>query len=310
MMARSHASRITSKKLLAAAAATLLVLALLPTPASRWVRELRGPVEVIVGPIQSPIASLIRAVRPRPNADPLETATVEQLARERDEFQYRYHRAQAEIEQLKQLIADLSRGLSLNPELPVRQVSAAVIGGGSDPASTLLKVKAGRNAGVEIQSVAVVAGVHLVGRVTAVHPVHCDVRPITDRAMGQIQGVIYLDDLTRGPMCALRPNPAERGTLSGDVEAMPETGVGPAPPEIRPGMVVRVMDGAWPEHAQGLIIGEVERVERKANQRLTVTVRPVHRVDRVSQVILRVLGAPPSSPTAAAAASDGGEGRR
>src|SRR5690606_5414459 len=123
--------------------------------------------------------------------------------------------------------------------------------------------------------------------------------PITDRAMGQIQGAIYLDELTRGPMCALRPNPAERGTLSGDVKAMPATGVGPEPPEIRPGMVVRVMHGAWPEPAQGLIIGEVERVETKANQRLTVTVRPVHRVDRVSQVILRVLGTAPATPPTA-----------
>ena len=67
-----------------------------------------------------------------------------------------------EVERLNRQIADLSRGAAIMRDLPVRQLAAAVIGSGSDPTDTTLKVSAGSREGVVVNSVAVVGGVHLI----------------------------------------------------------------------------------------------------------------------------------------------------
>ena len=73
-----------------------------------------------------------------------------------------------EAEALRTLVRDLSRGMELNPSLAVRQIAAPVIGYGSDLSGGLLTVRAGRKDGVEPNSVVVVRGVYLVGRVQRV----------------------------------------------------------------------------------------------------------------------------------------------
>lgn len=302
-MARTPASRINAKNLLAASALLLLITALTPSRTSaRWGAYLRDPVETIAAPIQGPLS---RLVRPAPQAAG-PAAEDHTLRAQLEEYKLRYYQLTMEVERLNRIIDELSRGAMVMPDLPIRQISAPVIGSGSDPTNTTLKVRAGSRAaggGVTINSVAVVGGVHLVGRVVGVSRLYCDVRPITDRASDLIQGSIWLADDVKGPLCALRPT--GEGTLKGDVEfqsdpANPATAGGA---EIKPGMTVRLEDDNWPPHAWALVVGLVEDVEILDNQRRRITVRPVFRPDRVSQVVLRILGDAP-----APGASDGGEG--
>lgn len=296
-MARPSASRINARTSLAAAALALLVFSLIPSRTSaRWAAYLRDPVETIVGPIQATLSRLVRQ-RPERTAGPGGPAD-EALLRELDEYKLRYHQLTMEVDRLNRQIADLSRGAAIMRDLPVRQLAAAVIGSGSDPTDTTLKVRAGSREGVVVNSVAVVGGVHLIGRVVDVRRLECFIRPITDRASDLIQGSIYLTDDIKGPLCALRPT--GQGTLRGDVEFQPDPtdpaagGTGGA--EIKPGMTVRLEDDNWPPHAWALVIGLVEEVEVLDNQRRRITVRPVYRPDRVSQVTLRVLGDAAATP--------------
>jgi hypothetical protein len=100
---------------------------LLPTSLGRWVGEFRTPVETLVAPIQSPIASAVRAVRPKPASALRDDATLDQVTTERDEFRYRYHQSQIEIEQLKQLIADLSGGLIASTPTAITGVATSAL---------------------------------------------------------------------------------------------------------------------------------------------------------------------------------------
>jgi hypothetical protein len=297
-MARPSASRINARSTLAAAALALFILALIPSRTSaRWTSEIRNPVETIVAPIQATLSKLVRYQPQRPGAP---DADAEALRAQLQEYQLRYHRLTMEIERLNRQIADLSRGAAVMRDLPVRQIAAAVIGSGADPSDTTLKVRAGTREGVTVNSVAVVGGVHLIGRVVETRRLECHVRPITDRASDLIQGSIYLTDDVKGPLCALRPT--GDGTLRGDVEfqADPTDPASAGGPPIKPGMTVRLEDDNWPPHSWALVVGLIEEVEVLDNQRRRITVRPVFRPDRVSQVTLRVLGEAPG---------EGGEGR-
>jgi hypothetical protein len=113
----------------------------------------------------------------------------------------------------------------------------------------------------------------------------CQVIPITDRASPALLAAVIVAEPDTALLCNLTP--VGDGTLRGPVE-FPE-GMA-APPEIKAGMTVRLRDSTWPRHAQGLVVGEVTRVEVKDNQRRVITVKPLVRLDRVSEVVLRILG--------------------
>ena len=177
---------------------------------------------------------------------------------------------------------ELQRGLELTPDAPIRTFHARVVGTSSDPTDGLLTVRAGRDRGVtEGDSVAVVNGVHLVGRVVDVRRATSSVLPISRPSAGYIEALVILDDEGRTVRCQVRGTSA--GTLRGDLA---EGAAG-----VEPGQEVRLLDSAWPESAQMLILGRVERApERKENAplRLVVTVRPDVQLDRVQTVALRV----------------------
>lgn len=256
-----------------------------PVRLTPWADWLRKPLEILVQPMQSPLAKAVgrlRAPAAIPVSDDPRVATLQQ---ERDLYKMYYQQQVDEGARLRRQIEDLQRA-PISPDLPVMQIPAPVVGGGTDHSSSVLKVRAGRRKGITpYNAVAVVQGVHLVGKVTASAAPFCDVLPITDRRAATLGGVVMLDGLNRGPKCTLAP--LGNGTLRGPVE-FPDGTIEPAP--IKAAMTVRLMDASWPVHAQMLIIGLVESVETRPNQRSVIVVRPVVRIDGVSEVVLRVLG--------------------
>lgn len=273
----------------------LTVTAFLPPGAGNWPAWFGRLLKFFVAPVSQPIHGLAGWLSPAEDVrgDDQALRAVQQQA---EGYRQQLQRAQLEIEQLHTQIADLQLGRQLNPDLPVRQMHAAVIGTSSDLTSGLLWVKSGRGDGVEINSVATVRGQQLLGRVVLSEQRSCQVQPITSKAAGQIRGVVMLTDLARGPECILEPK--GDGTLVGPVEDLRQWPPGTLPPPDAPagdpvrarvGQTVRLLDPSWPKSSQMLFIGVVERVDPAPNQplRQVVTVRPTLRLERVSEVVLR-----------------------
>ncbi|MBC7833846.1 MAG: hypothetical protein H7Y88_01950 [Phycisphaerales bacterium] len=275
-----------SRRALPIAVAILLLLSLAP---SRFTSPLLGPVSDVAtflsGPIQAPMTALVNVFRRRDSAGSTDPK-IAQLKEDLESYKALYFRKTAEVKRLEEVIVELQLAGAVNADVPVRLIYASVIGRGGDLSSTALKVRAGAREGVEPNAVAVVNAVQVVGRVQeGVRDRFCWVLPITDRRAQPIKGAIMLDDATIGPDCPLKASGG--GELIGPVEWKPGM---VAPPEIRPGMRVRLNDDTWPRHAQGLVLGEVESVRTLPNGRLEATVRPAVRLDQVSEVLLRLTG--------------------
>jgi hypothetical protein len=277
---------------LAVVVAVLAVTSLLPAGWLGWVSSLAAPVQAIIAPWQSQLTRMAHWARARTGGSalsPADRAVVEDLLRQRDAAQFSLVQANAQIEELRKRISEISRGMELN-NLPVAPVAAQVIGGAADLSIKALTVKAGRRQGVEINNVAVVGGVHVVGLVKRVTDRTCNVLPITDRAADLVTGRIMIDDTTPGPMCPLEPD--GKGHLTGLVEDDPRfrDPSGRTLP-INPETIVRLYDRSWPLSAQGLILGRVIKSEPLPEQplRQTVTVAPIESIERLTELTIRTV---------------------
>jgi cell shape-determining protein MreC len=303
-MARSSSSTRQSRLPLLTVSAVLLIVSLLPTRMIALAGWVGNVLDVLLAPVQSPAAAAIRWVRGPARAGADVEPLVRELRLQIEALQTQRFQDWREIERLRREIGVLQRGALLSPVQPISQMVADVIGPGSDASTTLLKVKAGTLNNVPLEAVAVHEGVHLVGRVVDVEPRLTRVLPLTDKAAGLVDGVIIPNDAGPGNAadsmglaleCPLTPT--GDGRLSGPVEvrsARPDL----PPPEITQGMIVRLRGEAragaqgWPAPARMLVVGIVERVERGANLRPYVYVRPAFRLEDLSEVVLRWQGPP------------------
>lgn len=283
-MAQTMLQPKPSRRLLAGSILVLLVLGLLPVRMTAWAGWFGDLLATLVAPVSDPSARIARWLAPATprSAQPEQ---VRRLEREKDELERLYRLERDEVARLRALITDLQAGAALYPDAKVKQLVAPVIASSSDRSSTVLRIRAGRSAGVDRGAIATTAGVQLVGRVQDTAERLCHVVPITDPGAGSIGGMILLDATSAGPTCLLKPTGS--GTLSGPVEDVGGIGSRRA---IEPGMRVLLQDAAWPRAAQMLLIGIVETVEPAPNQPLRniVTVRPSLRLDRVGEVVLRM----------------------
>jgi hypothetical protein len=284
--------------------ALLFICSLLPAHMLGWAAWLADPVQAVIAPWQHTLRRAATWARARVVAkpgdiSPAEQAALDEITRQRDAAQFALVQANAQIEELRKRIAEVSRGLELN-NLPVAPVAAPVIGASPDLSSKSLIVRAGRNHNVEVNNVAVTGGVHIVGLVKRVSERTCTVLPITDPAAGLIDGRIMIGDTSAGPLCQLKPD--GRGRLVGPVEDDPRfrDASGRSIP-IEPGSRVRLFDRAWPLSAHGLIIGQVIKVEPLPSQplRSVVTVEPIEPIETVREVTIRtVIGGDNAQPEA------------
>lgn len=279
----------------------LVVLAFAPPGAARWVGAFSSPVRTVLAPLAAPFEWVLSARLSDRELSPNESESLSLMRQERDGYLRETNQLRAENDELRRVIAELQQGLDLNPNIPVRQFQAPVIGSSMELSSRVLTVRAGTRESVEPNaSVAVVRGVHLVGRVVSTKDRFCSVQPFTDVSAGSIKGVVMLGATQFGPACFLVPK--GDGTLSGQLmtestllptgatTAAADSAAGDPGAGVKPGMVVRLGDESWPQSAQMLEIGVVERVETPPdNIRIrTIVVRPKYRIDRVSEVTLRV----------------------
>jgi cell shape-determining protein MreC len=271
------------------AVAVVAVMAVLPLRWLGWVGYFQDLTLTLVGPLSGQFEKLLRWRSPALTSE--EQRELAESREQRDHYQMLYYRAAQDIEELREHIEELQRGIALNPELPVTVYAVPVIARSSDLSSGLFTVRAPASLGAVRGTVATAGGVQLVGRVTALTDRTATVQPITDRAAGPINGVIIFDE-DRDRRVACRLEPIGDGLLKGPVEDRKDAATQEAiVPRV--GQTVRLSDPElWPRSAQMLVIGRIEAVESAPDQplRKIITVRPTTRLDRVFQVLLRLVG--------------------
>ncbi len=262
----------------------MAVLALLPARFTRWLGWLASPVEAALAPVSAPARWLTGALLPATETRN-ESEAVRELKRQVETLTQQHLRDEQEIERLKRDMEEALRVKILNPNAPVRHLTVPVISASSDLSSGQFTVRAGTAQGVEPNTVVVTPGLQLVGRVTEVNARTCTVQPITSKAATTtLLGVVMTDEGAPRPLASL--SPGGDGRLRGPVQ---EEGEGQV--EIRRGMAVRLDDPErWPRHAQMLVVGVIEDVGTSPEQplRRVITVRPTARLERLSEVVLRV----------------------
>ena len=258
----------------------LFVMAMAPIRWIEWTSWFSAQIRVVIAPITAPITMAVDAVIPDalPEASERERA----IANERDRYRTELLQIRQENERLSELIDQFSRGAAITPDLSVRQVRAQRMSNIGDQ----LLIRTDRIKGLTQGTVVVVDAVQLLGRVSRVDKRTSTVRPITAKSARSIMGVVLLDDSgIKQVRCLLKP--ADGGVLVGEVARSVDS-EGWA---VEPGMEVRLLDNQWPEHAQMLLIGIVERIEPKESQplRQRIVVRPsVQDLRMVPEVILRL----------------------
>lgn len=264
----------------------LLVLALLPVRWTGWVGLLGDFAELVVSPIANPMRAMAGWIRPARVSGG--SAEVEQYREQVERLTAQVNRVEAENVRLRELIKMLQGGMAMASAAPTRDLAVSVVSASSDLSSRLLRVRGGRRQGVEAGSVAVGVGLQLVGRVAEVEALTSLVRPITAREAGPIRARVMLSEAGLWLDSTLTPD--GEGGLRGPVEYRMQAQAPGRVLEAAPGQVVRLDDPTWPEGAQMLLVGQVERVEPnpRAPGRQIVVVRPTLELHRVSELILRV----------------------
>lgn len=272
---------------------TFVILTLLAFTPVRWVSWLSSfgqLMQTLVAPISHPLAGLSRWLSPADRAPP-KPEQIRSLENEIEAVRLERLQAVAENDRLRAMIKELQRGLAVDPELGVIQISVPVIGSAGDLADPLLTIRAGLKQGVSRNTIAVGDGLQLIGRVVDSGERTATIAPITSKSSGGLSAVVLMDESSAGGLaCTLLAR--GDGTLHGDVEDRrdPATNI---PIEPKVGAEVRLKDpNHWPRSAQMLLVGRVESVEPSPKQplRKVVTVRPtIPNLERVSEVYLRIV---------------------
>lgn len=261
----------------------LLVLAFAPLRWTRWVGWFAAQVEVAIVPITHPLTIVVDTVVPARLADPEASEREVAIGAELERVRHELLQIREENKRLSRLIDQFSRGAAITPNLNVKQVTRPRI---ANLVGDLLLVRTGHIDGLTQGTVVVADAVQLLGRVSRVDGRTSTVLPITAKSAQRIMATVLLNESgTEQAQCLLTP--MGDGTLRGEI-AKPT-----AQDEwsVVVGQEVRLLDNQWPNSAQMLVVGKIERVERNADQplRLRIIVRPtVGDLRRVPEVILRI----------------------
>lgn len=286
-MAGPLSKRPSAKTLLRVLLVAFFLLSIVPMRFTRWTTGFSDVAITVSAPVSNAVRWVANPLtRPfRRTADP---ALAEQYLQELEVARQRALDLELTVRELERRVFELQSGADLTPQLGVRQIAAPVIGRFTEASSAALQVRAGNGRGVVENSVAVVEGLQLLGRVERVTSAWCVVRPITDNAAGGIMALVMTaESLDSGIQCRLEP--IGGGLLEGPATWLDsEDREGPV--EITVGMTVRLRDDTWPRSAQMLIVGEVTAVDPAPEEptRTIVTVTPTVTLQRVSEVVLRV----------------------
>jgi hypothetical protein len=254
-----------------------------------WQGDLARIVHVFLMPFSHAGNALGGWLRPAPGPADGTLRGEDDLERVMEEIIEDRDLARAESHRLRQRLAELEEQFRQLQQIPPETRARA---GGSvvayiaarNPSSSLgvvqLKLPSRDVEGIGPNTIAVYAGVHLLGRIVDQPTLStCSLLPIANAATDAIRArVVPRDDpLATGTLTLVAPT--GRGTFTGEVDRAAVAGEGD---------VVRLDDRRWPATAQGMVLGEVASVTANDEEPLReiITVRPVYQVQQVASVTL------------------------
>ena len=271
-------------------AAVLILLLTSLTPA-RWLgltREIAAIINVPFAPIQEFGNVLAITLRP-PSRDvddlpEAARAVVRQLERERDQYERLFRAAEARNAELREQLRQIQMVPVGGDATDVLRLNAPITARSPADPDGAVRVRRGRREGVEVDAVAIYAGVHLLGRVIEVDLLSSTIRPVMHESTGALTAVVAPAERTDLPLEAfprIRIRPVDGGGFVGDIDRAAEVAVGD---------LVCLYDRSWPEVAQFRHLGIVEAIRPKPEQPLrnTLEIRPRYRLRDVRSVVLIV----------------------
>jgi cell shape-determining protein MreC len=281
----------TSQKAFLAVLAPTLALALLPARWLRWTNDIAGIVSAPLAPLaQLGVATAAWLRPPRgPIIDLPESAA--RIIEERDRFESLFHAEALRVQALEEQLAQLQQVPLENLRVPVRLVLADVIGRSPGAAAGVIELKRGARDGVKPGTVAVYAGVHLIGQVREVDHLRSLMVPLANPSIGLIAAAVRpRDRASSGLRTATRLHlrAAGDGTLLADVDRELD---------IHTGDDVVLVDESWPAAAQAMVLGTVQGSAPldEAPLRSRIIVRPRYQAHELAYVTLKIEIPPASS---------------
>jgi cell shape-determining protein MreC len=274
-----------SQRALWAAVGLTVVLGLLPAGWLRWTVVASDIINVPIQPLADAGVRLGRMLRGPDGEAGEESEAVRRRTQELEATRVLLHAARLRIEALQEEIRHLQDARRFHQGAQIDPLFARVTGRSPDRGRGPVRINAGSRHGVTPGTVAVYRGAHLIGRVgDDVGRLNCRIVPITDPATGLMEAIILPADdpaaeLADAPRLQLVAD--GRGTLVGDLDRNRV---------VQAGDVVRLSDPAWPDSAQGMILGYVMSVESKDLQPLhnQITVEPDFHAQEVASVTLKI----------------------
>ncbi len=269
----------------AVAALLALIVSVLPTRIAGGVLvDVSGVVTALLNP-PAHVLQLVREwLRPPQQLRGSDDPVMRELVRERDTYRSQWHAARQEVVELERKLDQAGAIRRADPSGAWRLVDAAV--GMSAPASGqgVVQLMTGTALGIAPGDVAMVRGDLLAGRIgPAPDRLTSTLIPIGHPGLGRIDASIVIDELGQGRRMPVQLEAIGGGRLACDVGL--DGGV-------KPGMLVRLGDGAWPKGAQGMVLGTVIEVGRKDQQPLRgrAIVRAVIDARNLAEVTIKATG--------------------
>lgn len=264
------------------ALALTLAAAVLPERLLLVLEDVADVVAFPITPLRDGADRVAQWLRPPPPSDIDPSASLETLASERDGWRLRAQQATQRVRELEALLEQIQRLPVERFDRPLRTITARITGRNPSAQGRAVELNRGARHGVTVGAIGVHDGRHLVGQVSSVSSMRCDLVPVTTDLIPLIRGVVLPAGMA--PEDAVQPIPVQLeqvgdGTLRGDV---------PRSAEVAPGDVLFLDDPAWPDTAQYMIVGVVESVAPRDEQPLrnSILVRPQRDLGRLASVVL------------------------
>ncbi len=255
-----------------------------PTRYLRWVNDLAAVVRLPTVPFALAGTKLQVWLR---GSDDAPLGAEHDLAHYRSEmhnYLALYHAERLRARALQERIEQLERTRIEGGNVEFKPVTASIVGRNTQSGGEVFELNVGSST-VQPNAVAVYDGSHLIGRISAVHPLTSLLIPITDPAIGPLQAAITPegadDERALADQTLTLLTARGDGTLEGEVER--EAGV-----MVRD--FVLLDDPTWPRTGRAMIIGRVISVEsiEESPLRQRIVVQPSYLASRLSSVTVKV----------------------
>ena len=279
---------VSSRRIAWIVVGLLCILSLLPQRFCIYGPPMRDLAIRVLAPIAAPLTNLSTRLRPAPDRPILAGGDLAKLSEELRQRDGRIIALERRVKELETTSAQL-QGLRRRLGDSYAFRAAAVIGRSADPAATAITVDVGSLDGVA-PSFAVVDGANLIGRVMQVGNTTSTLTPLT--SLSTLLEVVFappelpLDGLPpdRQRSCLLKTRGRDHFIADDVDQAMP----------VRVGDYARLSDRHggenWPAAAQGMVIGQVTKIENHPDDplRKRIEVRPLISPRALSSVTIIV----------------------